>query len=86
MRPIWNRLAKLLFALAFGAVAPTLDQFGGARDLEAVRERRTEDGVVGKIFVRGRTVVEGTRARGLELERYRDEAGSPARASRALDA
>lgn len=51
----------------------TPDRLGGKNNLESVREIRTENGVVGKIFVHGRTVTEGTQARGLELERYRYE-------------
>ncbi|MFC5510275.1 T6SS immunity protein Tli4 family protein [Massilia jejuensis] len=49
------------------------DQFGGNRNLESVREVKTDNGVVGKIFVHGRKVTEGTQANGLALERYRDE-------------
>ena len=49
------------------------DQFGGNKNLKSVREVKTDNGGVGKIFVHGYTVVEGTRNRGLELERYRDE-------------
>lgn len=33
----------------------------------------TENGIAGKIFVHSRKVTEGTRANGLELERYRNE-------------
>lgn len=51
----------------------TPDRFGGTRNLESVREVRTDNGVVGKIFVHGRIVKEGTQANGLQLERYRDE-------------
>jgi hypothetical protein len=51
----------------------TPDRLGGYRNLESVREVITDNGVVGKIFVHGYTVTEGTRNRGLELERYRDE-------------
>ena len=51
----------------------TPDRFGGNGNLESVREIKTDNGVVGKIFVHGRTVTEGTQARGLELERYRYE-------------
>jgi len=46
---------------------------GAGKNLEMVREVGTEAGLVGKIFVHGRTVTEGTAARGLELERYRYE-------------
>jgi hypothetical protein len=49
------------------------DRLGGNRNVESVREVKTDDGVVGKIFVHGRTVHEGTRMRGLEQERYRYE-------------
>jgi hypothetical protein len=49
------------------------DQFGGNKNLESVREVKTENGVVGKIFFHSRKVTEGTQANGLELERYRDE-------------
>lgn len=41
--------------------------------LESVTEVNTDNGVVGKIFVHGRNVSEGTRMRGMELERYRYE-------------
>jgi hypothetical protein len=51
----------------------TPDRLGSSRNLESVREVTAENGVVGKIFVHGRNVSEGTRMRGLELERYRDE-------------
>ena len=51
----------------------TPDRLGGYRNLESVREVKTDNGVVGKIFVHGYTVREGTQANGLELERYRDE-------------
>jgi len=51
----------------------TPDRLGGYRNLESVREVKTNNGVVGKIFVHGYTVMEGTRNRGLELERYRYE-------------
>lgn len=51
----------------------TPDRLGGNRSLESVREVKTENGVVGKIFVHSRKVKEGTQANGLELERYRYE-------------
>jgi hypothetical protein len=51
----------------------TPDQFGGNKNLQSVREVKTHNGVVGKIFVHGYKVREGTRNRGLELERYRFE-------------
>jgi len=51
----------------------TPDRLGGYRNLESFREVKTDNGVVGKIFVHGYTVREGTRNRGLELERYRFE-------------
>ena len=49
------------------------DRLGGNKNLESVREIKTENGVVGRIFVHSRNVSEGTRARGLERERYHDE-------------
>ncbi|MGJ9416241.1 T6SS immunity protein Tli4 family protein [Massilia sp. CMS3.1] len=51
----------------------TPDQFGGNKNLRSVREVKTDNGVIGKIFVHGHKVTEGTRNRGLELEHYRDE-------------
>ncbi|MGX4640322.1 T6SS immunity protein Tli4 family protein [Massilia sp. SYSU DXS3249] len=49
------------------------DRPGGDKNLEVARDIATESGLTGKLFVHGRTVTEGTRARGLELERYRYE-------------
>ena len=49
------------------------DRLGGDKNLEVARDIVTDSGLTGKIFVHGRTVTEGTRARGLELERYRYE-------------
>jgi hypothetical protein len=49
------------------------DRLGGSNNLEVVREVRTDAGLTGKIFMHNREVMEGTRARGLELERYRFE-------------
>lgn len=49
------------------------DRLGGVNNLEIAQEIKTEAGLVGKIFVHGRTVTEGTRANGLEIERYRYE-------------
>ncbi|WP_020652094.1 T6SS immunity protein Tli4 family protein [Massilia niastensis] len=49
------------------------DRSGGTRNMELARDVKTDSGLIGKIFVHGRTVTEGTRARGLELERYRYE-------------
>jgi hypothetical protein len=49
------------------------DRLGGNRNVESARDVRTDNGVVGKIFVHGRTVHEGTQLRGLEQERYRYE-------------
>jgi hypothetical protein len=51
----------------------TPDRLGGNSNLESVRDVKTDNGVVGKIFLHSRKVSEGTRMRGLELERYRDE-------------
>jgi len=49
------------------------DRLGGNKNLELVKEVKTDNGVTGKIFVHSRTVSEGTQARGMELERYRYE-------------
>lgn len=49
------------------------DRLGGNENLESVTEITADGGVPGKIFVHTRNVTEGTRARGLELERYRYE-------------
>jgi hypothetical protein len=49
------------------------DRLGGNNNLESVREVKTDSGLVGKIFVHGRNVTEGTAAKGLELEHYRYE-------------
>lgn len=49
------------------------DYAGGKRNLEFIREIKTDRGVIGKVFAHSRKVTEGTRARGLELERYRNE-------------
>ena len=51
----------------------TPDHFGGNKNVESVREVTTENGLTGKIFIHSRTVMEGTRMRGLEQERYRFE-------------
>ncbi|MGX4640323.1 T6SS immunity protein Tli4 family protein [Massilia sp. SYSU DXS3249] len=51
----------------------TPDQFAGDKNLVSVSEVKTDNGVIGKIFVHSQTVREGTQANGLELERYRDE-------------
>jgi hypothetical protein len=49
------------------------DRLGGNKNLELVREVKTENGLTGKIFVHSRTVNEGTAANGLEIEQYRYE-------------
>lgn len=51
----------------------TPDWLGGNRNLESARDVNTDNGLVGKIFMHGRTVVEGTQGNGLGVERYRDE-------------
>ena len=51
----------------------TPDRLGGNKNVESASEVKTDNGVIGKIFVHGRTIREGTRARGMELERYRFE-------------
>jgi len=50
------------------------DYLGGNRNLESVRNVKTDSGLVGKIFMHGWTVAEGTQGNGLGgVERYRDE-------------
>lgn len=49
------------------------DYAGGNRNLELSKEINTDSGLAGRIFAHSRKVTEGTRARGLELERYRNE-------------
>lgn len=49
------------------------DRHGGDQNLEAVKDIKTPNGLIGKLFVHGRTVSEGTQANGLELEHYRYE-------------
>ena len=51
----------------------TVDWLGGTQNLESERPIRSDSGATGTIFVHGRKVTEGSRARGLELERYRNE-------------
>ena len=51
----------------------TPDRLGGNGNVESISEVKTDNGVVGKIFVHGRKVTEGTQARGFEIERYRYE-------------
>lgn len=49
------------------------DRLGGNKNLESVKEIKTENGLVGKIFVHSRTVNEGTAGNGLENEHFRYE-------------
>lgn len=49
------------------------DRLGGEKNLELVKEVKTENGLVGKIFVHSRTVNEGTAGNGLENEHFRYE-------------
>ena len=50
------------------------DHLGGSKNLEASREVKTSNGLIGKIFIHSRTVEEGTQGNGLGgVERYRDE-------------
>lgn len=49
------------------------DRLGGDNNLESVKEVKTRHGLSGRIYVHGRSVQEGTRAKGLELEHYRHE-------------
>jgi hypothetical protein len=55
-------------------IRATPDRLGGNKNLESARDVKTRSGVIGKIFMHGRTVVEGTRGNGLGgVESYRDE-------------
>ena len=49
------------------------DYHGGGRNLELVSDVKTDWGLIGKILAHGRTITEGTRARGMDIERYRYE-------------
>lgn len=49
------------------------DRFGRNKNLEIVREVRTGSGMVGKLFLHGRSVIEGTQLNGLKEESYRIE-------------
>jgi hypothetical protein len=49
------------------------DRFGGSKNMESVREVKTDSGLSGKIFVHSWSVTEGTRNKGLGTERYRYE-------------
>jgi hypothetical protein len=50
------------------------DYLGGRKNMESARDVTTGSGLVGKIFIHSRTVVEGTQGNGLGgVERYRHE-------------
>ena len=50
------------------------DRLGGNKNVESIREVRTNSGLAGKIFIHSRTVEEGTRGNGRGgVERYRHE-------------
>ena len=49
------------------------DRLGGNKNLESVKDVRIDSGLVGKIFMHSRTVVEGTQGNGLGVEPYRHE-------------
>lgn len=49
------------------------DQQGRNKNLESEKQVDSDHGIIGKVFVHSRMVHEGTRANGLELERYRNE-------------
>jgi hypothetical protein len=55
-------------------IRSTPDRFGGNRNMEAVREVHSDSGLIGKIFVHGRYVTEGTEGYSAEtLRRFRYE-------------
>jgi hypothetical protein len=64
----WTRVAR-----REANIRTTPDRLGGNKNLESVRDVKTDSGLVGKIFVHSRKVTEGTAAKGLELEHYRYE-------------
>jgi hypothetical protein len=49
------------------------DRLGGNKNLESVREVKTDSGLVGKIFVHSRNVTEGQSSDGFTFEHYRYE-------------
>jgi len=49
------------------------DRLGGNKNLESVKEVKTDSGLIGKIFVHGRTVTEGQSSDGFTVEHYRYE-------------
>lgn len=49
------------------------DRNGRSRNLELTEDVKTRNGLFGKLFVHNRNVMDGTRANGLRLERYRYE-------------
>jgi hypothetical protein len=49
------------------------DRLGGNKNMEAVREVRTNNGLAGKIFVHSRNVTEGTESDGFAIERFHYE-------------
>lgn len=50
------------------------DWLGGNKNLESARDVKTDDGLVGKVFMHSRKVNEGTQGNGMGgVERYRDE-------------
>lgn len=54
-------------------IESTPDRLGGMKNLESVRDFETVDGMVGKMFIHGRTVSEGFALNGLERVPYRYE-------------
>lgn len=55
------------------AIRARPDHPGGRRNLELLKEVKTDKGLIGKIFVHSRKIKEGTRVHGFEIERYRYE-------------
>jgi hypothetical protein len=49
------------------------DRLGGNKNMESIKEMKTDSGLVGKIFVHGREVTEGQSSNGFTFEHYRDE-------------
>lgn len=54
----------------------TPDRLGGNKNVELAREVKTASGLVGKIFLHGRTVEESSSSDGMTEEHYRDESAN----------
>lgn len=64
----WTRVAR-----REDNIRTTPDRLGGKKNLESVRDVKTDSGLVGKIFVHSRKVTEGQSSDGLTVDHYRYE-------------